>query len=204
MVNDMTKIKFCGIRRMQDIEYVNELHPDYIGFVFWEHSKRYVTPDLAKALKERLDPSIKAVGVFVDEQPDTVAELCNNGVIDIAQLHGGETEEYIAALREKTNAPIIKAFKIKSSDDLESARQSSADKVLLDSGYGTGKVFDWSLFSSLDRPFFLAGGLSAENLHEAIDRFKPYAIDLSSAIETEGCKDRAKMETILRILRNNT
>lgn len=200
----MTKIKFCGIRRIEDIEYVNELKPDYIGFVFWEHSKRAIDSEVAKKLKDRLDPNIKAVGVFVDEAPEAVAELCNQGVIDIAQLHGSEDEAYIAALRKLTDAPIIKAFKIKTADNIEAARVSTADMVLLDSGYGTGKVFDWNLFSSLGRPFFLAGGISAENLLEAIDRFKPYAVDLSSAIETDGFKDKAKMETILRILRDQT
>ena len=136
----MTKIKFCGIRRTEDVGYVNELHPDYIGFVFWERSKRYVTPETAKVLKESLAPGIKAVGVFVDEDAEIVADLCDRGIIDIAQLHGGESEEYIAALRELTDAPIIKAFKVKSAEDIESAKISSADMVLLDSGYGTGKV----------------------------------------------------------------
>ena len=197
----MTKIKFCGIRRTEDVGYVNELHPDYIGFVFWERSKRYVTPETAKKLKGSLAPGIKAVGVFVDEDAEIVADLCDRGIIDIAQLHGGESEEYIAALRELTVAPIIKAFKVKSAEDIESAKISPADMVLLDSGYGTGKVFDWSLFSSLGRPFFLAGGISAENLGEAIDRFHPYAVDLSSAIETDGVKDRIKMKDIMDILR---
>lgn len=200
----MTKVKFCGLRRAEDIAYANELKPDYIGFVFWKNSKRYIAPETAKALKEQLDPTVKAVGVFVDEQPDIVAGLLSDGIIDIAQLHGGEDEEYIYALRSMTGAPIIKAFKIRSADDSEAAKNSSADMVLLDSGYGTGKTFDWSLFSGLGRPFFLAGGISAENLREAIDRFHPYAVDLSSAIETDGFKDRAKMEKILQILRDQT
>lgn len=199
----MTKIKFCGIRRTQDVEYVNELRPDYIGFVFWKPSKRYIDPETAEKLKDQLHPGIKAVGVFVDEDVDTVADLCSRGVIDIAQLHGSEDEDYIAALKEKTEAPIIKAFKIKSAADIEAARVSTADLVLLDSGYGTGRVFNWELFSSLDRPFFLAGGISADNLAEAIERFKPYAVDLSSAIETDGVKDKEKMEVILRILRGH-
>lgn len=200
---DMTKIKFCGIRRAEDIGYINDLRPDYIGFVFWQPSKRYVTPDTARSLKQQLDPNIRAVGVFVDEAPEAVAELCNQGIIDIAQLHGSEDEETIAALRKLTDAPIIKAYKIKSAEDIEAAKHSAADMVLLDSGYGTGKAFDWSLFSSLSRPFFLAGGISAENLEEAISRFRPYAVDLSSAIETDGIKDKTKMETIMRVLRNN-
>ena len=110
----MTRIKFCGLRRAEDIGYANELRPDYIGFVFWENSRRYVTEKTAADLKLRLDPSVKAVGVFVDEDVDTVADLWDRGVIDIAQLHGNEDEAYIAALREKTDAPIIKAFKIRS------------------------------------------------------------------------------------------
>ncbi len=198
----MTRIKFCGLRRAEDIGYANELRPDYIGFVFWENSRRYVTEKTAADLKLRLDPSVKAVGVFVDEDVDTVADLCDRGVIDIAQLHGNEDEAYIAALREKTDAPIIKAFKIRSAADIAAAASSTADHVLLDSGYGTGKPFDWSLFSALDRPFFLAGGISAENLAEAIGRFRPYAVDLSSAIETDGFKDKRKMTEIMRILRD--
>ncbi len=198
----MTKIKFCGLRRAEDIDFANELRPDYIGFVFWKSSKRFVAPDRAKMLKNRLDPHIKAVGVFVDEQPRIVAELLNDGIIDVAQLHGGESEAYISALRALINAPIIKAFKIRTAEDIEAAKRSAADMVLLDSGYGTGKTFDWSLFSALDRPFFLAGGISAENIEEAVGHFSPYAVDLSSAIETDGVKDKAKMENILRILRD--
>lgn len=199
----MTKIKFCGIRLPRDITYVNELLPEYIGFVFWEKSRRYVAPETAKLLKQHLAPSVKAVGVFVDEDPDTIAQLHAEGIIDIAQLHGSESEDDIAALRAKTDAPIIKAFKIRSAGDIERARKSAADYVLLDSGYGTGRVFDWSLFRSPDRPFFLAGGISAQNIKEAIARFSPYAVDLSSAIESDGVKDRAKMEAIMRILREH-
>lgn len=197
----MTKIKFCGLRRAEDIDCVNELGPDYIGFVFWENSRRYIAPEAARKLKERLDPRIRAVGVFVDERPEAVARLLNDGVIDIAQLHGGESEEYISALRSMAGAPIIKAFRISSAADIEAAENSTADMVLLDSGYGTGRVFDWSLIRAIGRPFFLAGGISEDNLREAVERFDPYAVDLSSAIETDGVKDSAKMERIMRILR---
>lgn len=196
----MPKIKFCGIRRFEDIDYVNELRPDYIGFVFWAKSRRYVTPETAKMLKQRLNPDIKAVGVFVDENLDTITSLLKEGIIDIAQLHGSESEEDIAELRVKTDAPIIKAFKIKSAADIENACKSSADFVLLDSGYGTGKAFDWNLFQSLNRPFFLAGGISADNIGEAINRFSPYAVDLSSAIEINGMKDKTKMREIMQLI----
>ncbi|MCR4840594.1 MAG: phosphoribosylanthranilate isomerase, partial [Lachnospiraceae bacterium] len=114
----MTKIKLCGLTRYEDILAVNELVPDFIGFVFWEKSKRYVTAEQAKVLKEKLNPSVKAVGVFVDEDPKVVAEIANAGIIDIVQLHGSEDEEYISKLRKLTPKEIIKAFKIRSKEDL--------------------------------------------------------------------------------------
>ncbi|MBR1522960.1 MAG: phosphoribosylanthranilate isomerase, partial [Lachnospiraceae bacterium] len=141
----MTKIKLCGLSRCEDIEAVNELKPDYIGFVFASWSKRYVSPEKAGELKALLDPGIKAAGVFVDEKPDRIAKLLESCTIDIAQLHGSEDEEYIKGLRELTDKPLIKAFKISEKKDIRAAEESSADYVLLDSGTGTGNVFDWEL-----------------------------------------------------------
>ena len=198
----MTKIKFCGLRRDLDIEYANELLPDCIGFVFWEKSKRYVTPADAKKLKAKLSPAVKAVGVFVDEDVRRVAHLLNTDVIDAAQLHGGEDEAYIAALKALSPRPVIKAFRVASSADVRKAEASSADMILLDNGKGTGEVFDWTYLNDAARPFMLAGGLSAENAAQAIKRFHPYAVDLSSAIETDGVKDKMKMTEFLKIVRN--
>lgn len=198
----MTKIKLCGLSRECDIEAANMLMPDYIGFVFAEKSRRYISPDRAAMLKALLNPAIKAVGVFVRETPEKVAGLLNSGVIDIAQLHGGEDEGYIARLRSLTARPIIKAFRIDSADDIEEARRSSADYVLLDSGSGgTGSVFDWALISSVDRPYFLAGGLSIDNVSEAITKLCPYALDVSSGIETDGFKDQHKMAAFIAAVR---
>ena len=135
------KIKLCGLSRPEDIEAANRLKPEYIGFVLWDKSKRKVDRDRAKELKKALDPQIQAVGVFVDESIDRIAELLTEGIIDIAQLHGHEDETYIKELKARTDKPIIKAFQVKDQDDIIKAMDSSADMVLLDSGQGTGNIF---------------------------------------------------------------
>ncbi|MCD8087322.1 MAG: phosphoribosylanthranilate isomerase [Oscillospiraceae bacterium] len=197
-----TKIKLCGLSRPVDIETANRLQPDFIGFIFAPKSRRYVAPERAAELKAMLAPSIQAVGVFVREEPETVAELLRRGVIDVAQLHGGESEEYVARLRALTDRPIIKAFRIDGPEDINAAQASGADYVLLDNGAGgTGTVFDWSLVQTIDRPYFLAGGLDGENVRSAVETLRPYAVDVSSGIETEGLKDAAKMERFVAQVR---
>ena len=197
----MSKIKLCGLSRKCDIEWANALKPEYIGFVFWSKSKRNVPPEKAKELKDLLSPDIKAVGVFVDEPIENVAELLNDNIIDIAQLHGGEDEEYIKKLRALSDKPIIKAFLLKSENDAERAEKSTADYILVDSGTGTGKSFDWELLKNISRPYFLAGGLCCENISQAITALDPYAVDVSSGIETNGCKDKNKMAAFVAAVR---
>ena len=197
----MTKIKLCGLSRPCDIEAANELRPDYIGFVFAARSKRYVTPEKAEKLKGLLAPEIKAVGVFVNEKPETIAGLLERGVIDIAQLHGREGEEQIKRLRALTEKPIIQAFSIKTPEDLANVEQSTADHVLLDAGAGTGTVFDWNLIRNIQRPYFLAGGLAPGNVREAIRALHPFAVDVSSGIETNGVKEKAKMTAFVAAVR---
>ncbi|MCR4930199.1 MAG: phosphoribosylanthranilate isomerase, partial [Lachnospiraceae bacterium] len=189
----MTKIKFCGLKRIEDIKYANELKPDFIGFVFAPGRKRTVDADTAKELKKLLDPDIKAVGVFVDEDINVVTKLLKDGIIDIAQLHGSEDEEYIKTLRSLGSKEIIKAIEIQSVDDVKKANESSADYVLLDSGKGSGLKFDWDLIKEINRPYFLAGGLNCDNIEDALNILKPYAVDVSSGIETDGFKDFDKM-----------
>ena len=150
----MTKIKLCGLSRRCDIECVNELCPDYIGFVFAKKSKRYVSPEKAKELKFLLSPDIKAVGVFVDEPIENIVKLLSDNIIDLAQLHGSEDEEYIARLKALTDKPVIKAFRIKSENDITSAKNCKADFILLDSGAGTGRSFNWNLLENIDRPIY--------------------------------------------------
>lgn len=197
----MTGIKLCGLSRMKDIETVNLLQPEYIGFVFAPASRRYVNAETAALLRKALIPGIQAVGVFVDEKPETAAALLNAGIIDLAQLHGSEDEAYISRLRRLTAAPLIKAFRIRSREDVSKARETSADHILLDHGAGTGAAFDWSLIRQLDRPYFLAGGLYPENVAEAVRSLRPFAVDVSSGIETDGRKDWRKMKAFVEAVR---
>lgn len=200
------RIKICGLSRPCDIDYVNASKPDYIGFVFAK-SKRQVSPKQAAELKRRLDPDICAVGVFVNEEPERIAALVRDGVIDWVQLHGQEDEAYIDRLRKLLaragNAcPIIKAFSIRTPEDVKNACKSSADYILLDQGAGgTGKPFDWRMIGEIGRPFFLAGGLGPENIASAL-RTGAFALDVSSGVETDGFKDAEKIELCVRKARN--
>jgi len=197
------KVKFCGLKRQQDIETVNQLLPEYVGFMFYPKSKRYVSAEQAKELKKCLDPSIQAVGVFVNESSHFIAQYLEQGIIDIVQLHGQETEEQIAELQQLTGRPIWKAFSVQTMEDVAKAENSCADNILLDSGAGgTGTVFSWELLENIHRPFFLAGGLNIHNVGEAIQKLHPMAVDVSSGIETDGWKDSQKMELFINQVRN--
>lgn len=197
----MTKIKLCGLSRPCDIETANELKPEYIGFVFAQKSKRHLTSEKAEELKKMLAPGIQAAGVFVDEKPQTVARLLNGNIIDIAQLHGNEDEVYIKHLRRLTHKPIIQAFRIGNASDVINAERSIADHILLDSGAGTGTAFDWNLIQSIKWPYFLAGGLEPCNVEKAVRILKPFAVDVSSGIETNGRKDKTKMAAFVAAAR---
>ena len=197
----MTKIKLCGLRREADIEAANELRPDYIGFVFAEKSRRAVDRETAVRLKRLLNRDIQAVGVFVNAQPETVAFLLEEEVIDLAQLHGQEDAEYLSRLREMTDKPLIQAYRIRTAEDAGRAEKSLAEYILLDAGAGDGKTFEWELAESVKRPYFLAGGLTPENAGEAAERLRPFALDVSSGIETDGWKDPAKMRAFVQAVR---
>ena len=199
----MVKIKICGLKRLEDIEIVNRYKPDYIGFVFAD-SKRKVSHELAGQLKDNLDSGIVSVGVFVDADPEEIIELFRNCVIDVAQLHGSEDEEYITNLKDKTNhkLEIINAIEMSEEVDLGSYENTQADFLLLDSGKGSGKTFDWRLIrKNLKKEFFLAGGLDVSNICQAIEEFKPYAVDLSSSLETDDYKDESKIKEIMEVIR---
>lgn len=198
----MTKIKLCGLMSPCDIEAANALQPEYIGFVFAPGSKRYVSPGQAKELRGLLAPDIRAVGVFVREEPEVVAELLNFGVIDLAQLHGGEDAEYIRRLRQLTDKELIQAFRIDTEEDIRRAEDSLADHILLDSGQGgTGTLFNWELLREMGRPYFLAGGLTPENVGSALRMLAPCGVDVSSGIETNGKKDKEKMRRFVCAVR---
>ncbi len=198
---EKTKIKLCGMFRPEDIGFVNEVQPDFCGFILAEGFRRHISRRQAAAFRRALSPGIPAVGVFVDAPWEEVASFLEEGVIQMAQLHGRETEEEIRRIRQRTGKPVIKAVKVERAGDVEAWLDSEADYLLFDAGTGSGKQFDWSLLQGVDRAFFLAGGLKAENLAEAMDKVTPFAVDLSSGVETDGVKDLAKMREAVRIVR---
>ena len=185
-----TKIKFCGLTRARDIEAANRLMPEFIGFVFVPSSKRCVSPDLADVFRRMLDPGISAVGVFMNDEPSFIVELVKAGIIDAVQLHGGEDRNYISKLKAKIDRPVIKSFRIRTPDDIERVKKCPADYILLDTGADSGKQF------------ILAGGLTPENVGIAIERIRPFGVDVSSGIETGGYKDAAKMTDFAEAVRN--
>jgi phosphoribosylanthranilate isomerase len=189
-----TKLKICGLKREEDILMVNEIKPEYIGFVFAK-SKRQIDLEKALFLKSKLDKMIKSVGVFVNEPIENVIKAVKSKAIDIVQLHGDEDSSYILKLKREVNIPIIKAIKV--NKDFRNIEEfNDAEYLLIDSGGGSGKTFDWSLDLKFNKPLFIAGGISLENIEEAYKKFKPYAFDLSSSVEINGDKDFNRMKEI--------
>ena len=192
----MKKIKICGLKRREDIEYVNKYQPDYIGFVF-AGKKRKLTYDQVVDLKKYLTSSIQVVGVFVNS---FVEKLVKEHVIDLVQLHGQEDQKYIQALKEKVDVSIIKAIQIKNEDSFN--EHYDVDYYLYDHGTGgTGESFDWSMLKEVDKPVFLAGGINLLNVDDALKK-NVYALDVSSGVETDGFKDEKKIKKIVRRVRN--
>ena len=195
----MKKIKICGLKRREDIEYVNKYQPDYIGFVF-AGKKRKLTYDEVVDLKKYLTSSIQVVGVFVNEDIFFVEKLVKEHVIDLVQLHGQEDQKYIQALKEKVDVSIIKAIQIKNEDSFN--EHYDVDYYLYDHGTGgTGESFDWSMLKEVDKPVFLAGGINLLNIDDALKK-NVYALDVSSGVETDGFKDEKKIKKIVRRVRN--
>lgn len=209
------KIKLCGMMRKEDIEAVNDIMPDYIGFIF-ANTRRKISYDKALAFKNMLNESIKAVGVFVDEEVSGVAKLVNDDIIDIVQLHGNEDNAYIAKLKSLCNkkSRIIKAARVRRAEDIIMVHDINADYLLLDAYSkslpgGTGESFNWDMINSAydsipeykRKPYFLAGGINIGNIDEAVS-INPYGVDISSGIETEGMKDKTKMTEIVRRIRH--
>lgn len=203
----MTQIKICGLTTIRDIEAVNRWNPDYIGFVFAK-SRRKVTLEQANSLKERLNPDISAVGVFVNEKIKTIVDLVNAGTIHMVQLHGDETQKYIKELKTYMNCPIIKAISVQSSEDIIRSEELTSEYLLLDSYQkeqygGNGITFDHSLIPDLKKPYFLAGGLNINNISNAIKSNQPYGVDISSGVETNGIKDESKIKEIIELIRSS-
>lgn len=202
----MVKVKICGLRRPEDIEAANAAKPDFVGFIFVEGTKRYVTPDLAARFRRDLAADIQTVGVFVNAPIEEIVAVCQAGTIDLVQLHGEEDQVYIEHLKGQVDQDIIKSVAV--GDELV-VDPSQADYLLFDSlspsRGGSGKVFDWQRVSSYqDKPFFLAGGLGVDNIEEALKVVRPYAVDASSSLETDGVKDPVKMQEFVAKIREVT
>lgn len=193
----MAKIKICGLKRQEDIAFVNELKPDYIGFILTNGFKRSIDMEALRNLRDRLSGDITTVGVFVDEDIAIVNMLIKMDLIDMVQLHGSETVDYIRQI----DAPVIKMLKPDNFDKINQY-EKFVDYFLFDSGTGTGKTFDWSMIPKTAKPFFLAGGLDKGNIETAIHKMNPYCVDLSSAVETDGVKDYGKIKKIIEIVRS--
>jgi len=194
------RIKICGLFRDEDIDYVNEARPDYIGFVFAK-SARQVSHVLAQYLRFRLVSEIIPVGVFVNSSVAEIAALYRNGVISIAQLHGDEDESFIIKLKKDTGnkpIPVIKTIKGSQLNNIK----TNADYLLIDSGAGSGKTFNWEPLKSIKftKPWFLAGGININNVENAA-AFNPFAVDISSGAETDGIKDREKILQLVASIR---
>jgi phosphoribosylanthranilate isomerase len=204
----MVKIKICGLSRSEDIKAANRAKPDYIGFVFAD-SKRHVSPEKAANLRQGLAAGIEVVGVFVNESAENVAQIAASGVIDVIQLHGDEDARYLRELRRLTAKPIVKAVRVRSSEQILLAEKLPCDMLLLDTYTpgqygGSGQMFDRSLLPKLTKPWFMAGGLAADNLVAAVRECgenQPYAVDVSSGAETNGVKDTEKMLELVQIVR---
>ncbi|MBQ6775722.1 MAG: phosphoribosylanthranilate isomerase [Synergistaceae bacterium] len=187
----MVKVKICGICHESEIGIMNELMPDYVGFVFVPKNRHFIAPEHASVLRSKLQKGIQSVGVFANSSLKSVAMCVEVANIDMIQLHGNETGEYIAALREYTRRPIMKVYKVAGPIDAEKAMYSTADYVMLDGGNaGDGKIFDWSMIGKLHRKFFLSGGLNPDNVLKALElSSQPYAVNVNSGVELNRTKD---------------
>ncbi len=201
------KIKICGLKRIEDIEYINQAGIDYAGFIFADNSKRKIAPVCASTLKKVLNKNIKSVGVFVNQDIAFIMELIRTKIIDLVQLHGSEDNNFIRELKNISGIEIIKAFK--ADDRLAfNIAHTTADYVLTDSSTqnsfgGTGMTFDWGLIPETNKKIFLAGGINISNIDFALKQ-KVYCLDINSGVETDGCKDRQKIiELTERIRKNN-
>ena len=200
----MAKVKICGISHDIEISIMNELNPDYVGFIFASKSKRFIAPEHAGYLRSKLKRSIKAVGVFENARLEVVALAVETAGLDMVQLRGQETGEYIAALREYTRIPIIRSFKVKTAMDAERAMYTTADYVMLDGGGEGGYAFDWSFIgSSKRRTYFLKGGLTPDNVQQALSLSpQPFALDVSTGVEANRMKDYRKCMKFILAVRN--
>ena len=201
-----TKIKICGLKRIEDVISVNVAEPDYCGFIFnVSGSRRSIGAAQLNILVDRLNPEIVPIGVFVNEKTDVILRIVRESGIRMVQLHGQENGEIIHTIQSKAQVPVIKAVSVRMKEDVRSAVLSPADYLLFDCGEGgTGQTFDWNLLEDIPRPYFMAGGIGTHNMEEVLRRFSPFALDVNSSVETDGQKDGKKILAAVRMLRTLT
>ena len=201
-----TKIKICGLKRIEDVISVNVAEPDYCGFIFnVSGSRRSIGAEQLNILVDMLNPEIVPIGVFVNEKTDVILRIVRESGIRMVQLHGQENGEIIHTIQSKAQVPVIKAVSVRSKEDVRSAVLSPADYLLFDCGEGgTGQTFDWNLLEDIPRPYFMAGGIGTHNMEEVLRRFSPCALDVNSSVETDGQKDGKKILAAVRMLRTLT
>lgn len=208
----MTKVKICGLRTLADVEAVNAVKPAYAGFVF-ASTRRFLTDEEAEILKKALSKEIQTVGVFVNDSQEHVISLCKKGIIDVIQLHGEETQEYIRELQRQTGKQVIKAVKVQDKEQVKREMSQQADYILFDTYKkgvmgGTGERFpleilkdslkEWEQENKWVKPYFLAGGLTPENVADVLQQIDCYCVDVSSGVETDGRKDDKKIEAFMK------
>lgn len=194
-------VKICGLMSSVDAIYANMAGPDMVGMVFSRGRRRTVTKDQAAQICSMLG-SIERVGVFVDEEPQYIADIVDSGLVDTVQLHGVDDSRF-KAVRDAVSVPIIRAYIVNSREDVQQAASCEADHVILDAGMGSGRTIDWSLLEDVGFPYILSGGLDPSNVLEAIRRLHPAGVDVSSGVETNGIKDPTKMTSFVYAARGN-
>ena len=202
------KIKFCGIRRLEDVAAVNLCQPDYMGMILSGGFRRSISQEQAQCLVQEKSDAIAAVGVFVNESSETICRMAEQLHLQVIQLHGNESAEQIQTLQQKTGLPVWKALRIGTLEELEAAGTNPADCLILEGKTGagiggTGGCADWELLArhSWNRSFFLAGGLQPENVLEAIATVSPTGVDFSSGIEEDGVKSLRRMKQLMTLIR---
>ncbi|HCJ07048.1 MAG TPA: N-(5'-phosphoribosyl)anthranilate isomerase [Lachnospiraceae bacterium] len=206
------QIKICGLKRPEDVAYVNAAMPEYAGFVF-AGTKRRITPEYARQLKGQMNPDIQTVGVFVNEEISTIVQLVKEDTINIVQLHGDEDLAYIDRLQDALGAhkvPVIRAIRVQNQEQIKEAEKLPVDYLLLDAFHadeygGSGKVFDHNLIPPLTKPYLLAGGIDCNNVIEILQILEeknnlPVAVDVSSSVETDGVKDAVKIDELVHLV----
>ena len=196
------KVKICGLRTLEAAQTAERAGADFLGFILWPKSRRYVSASQTGSIVQAVRERAMTVGVVVDQSLEEVVDLARRCRFNAIQLHGHESEEYVEYVKRTLDRPVIKAFKADEEGALEKALHSSADYVMIDSGAGSGKKFDWSILKDFKRDYFLAGGLDPDSVEEAIRMLEPYAVDVSSGVETDGIKDEKKIESFIKAVKH--